>query len=506
MNWTDTDLCRVALRHHTDKSHFHNYTPTYHRLLAGKQVKKVLEIGLGWGGLMHNDYQHAGSLLMWRDYFPEAEIYGLDIRPDALRNEHRIHSFLCDQSSLDSLFRAANEVGGNFDLIVDDGSHVPTHQVSTATVFVPLLAPGGIYVIEDVHTEYFQKGNDHVHVPAGEITELEYVRQNLAFPHEVIEIENDVVLGDRLVVIHEEEVQKKKTSLSRCVVNVATGNSFYKHGQMRLARELRRFDPWADQVFRQSYASNWPDHKAKPYAFKSFIMMEAAKTHDLVLWCDSSTVPIRSMEPFWEKLEREGHFLVNGNQGSNYEWTADSAYQYLFPDMTIEQARETSRKIPQIVGGILGVNVRSKSGCAFLEEYFRLANTDAFAGPWANLNCPSRAQYGADSSYTTAPCGLPDVKGHRHDQTAASVIAWRLGLQLSQYPEPYAYNGPRRETAATEKTILLHDGPGVVEFEAKLTSEPAPMPPPKPACPTCGSLAVGMAGGMRRCNQCGEQW
>jgi hypothetical protein len=500
MNWTDSELCRIALKHHTDKAHFHNYTPTYHKLLAGKSVKKVLEIGLGWGGLMHNDYQSAGSLLMWRDYFPDAEIYGLDIRPDALRNENRIHSFLCDQNDIDSLMRAAAQVGDDFDLIVDDGSHVPMHQVTTASIFVPLLAPGGLYVIEDVHDAYFQPGPEHVHVPTGDLTELEYVRQNLPYPHEVIEIENDIVPGDKLVVIREEQVARGTKRSSRCVVNVAIGDAYYKRGQMRLAQELRRFDPWSKQMMWQCIPPGWPDQKQKPYAFKSFAMKEAAKIADLVLWCDSSIVPIRPMDAFWEILQSDGYFLVENGEGMNYEWTADSAYQYLFPELSVESARSASRAIPQIVGGILGVNIKSEKGNAFLEEYYRLAkDTDAFCGPWANQNCPTRAQYGKGSVYTTAPCGPPDVRGHRHDQTAASVIAWNMGLKLSKYPSPYAYIGPSSKTAPTRETILLHDGPGATEFEAQLSKPEEPTM----KCAQCGSAALGMAGGMLHCNQCG---
>lgn len=204
--WTDTPLCELALRYHTDKCHFHNYTPYYHQLLSGKTVTRVLEIGLGWAGLMHAEYPNAGSLFMWRDYFPDAEIFGLDIRPDTLVNEGRIHSFEVDQSNEESLRSAASAVGGDFDLIVDDGSHVPEHQIMTAGVFLPRLAPDGIYVIEDVHNAYFPIGSgEHIHTPTGTMTELEYVRGALSrfagFSHEVIETPSDVVPGDQLVVL-----------------------------------------------------------------------------------------------------------------------------------------------------------------------------------------------------------------------------------------------------------------------------------------------------------------
>ena len=55
-----------------------------------------------------------------------------------------------------------------------------------------------------------------------------------------------------------------------------------------------------------------------------------------------------------------------------------------------------------------------------------------------------------------APCGIPgplDVLGHRHDQTALSVIAWRLGCVLDAPPDTFAYKG-----GENEKTILIADG------------------------------------------------
>jgi len=186
-----TELCDLGRKWHTDKGPSENplahaYTPAYHQLLNARreEVKKVLEIGIGWAGLMHSDYRAGGSLFMWRDYFPNAEIYGLEIREDSLVYAERIHSYQCDQSSEDSLRLAAIWVGAELDLIVDDGSHVKEDQVLTARILKPLLAPNGIYVIEDVHD-----------------AELPWVLENLPFKCEVIEVENERLTGDRLIVI-----------------------------------------------------------------------------------------------------------------------------------------------------------------------------------------------------------------------------------------------------------------------------------------------------------------
>jgi hypothetical protein len=139
-----TELCNIALRYGTDKAVLigHSYTPWYHKVLHDRRAstKKVLEIGI----------ERGASLFMWKDYFPNAEIFGLDIDDSKLIFEDRIQSFHCNQGDWMSLANAASWAGPDLDLIIDDGSHNPVHQVTTALCFVPCLAPGGLYMIEDV--------------------------------------------------------------------------------------------------------------------------------------------------------------------------------------------------------------------------------------------------------------------------------------------------------------------------------------------------------------------
>lgn len=137
-----TPLCEIAKRHGTDKYVPHGYTPIYDRLLSGRAaaVQKVLEVGIGKGK----------SLRMWEEFFPHARIIGIDIKPELLINAGRIESLLGDQSDKQQTRQIASELGGNFDLIVDDGSHDPLLQVSALETLLPFLADGGLYAIEDI--------------------------------------------------------------------------------------------------------------------------------------------------------------------------------------------------------------------------------------------------------------------------------------------------------------------------------------------------------------------
>jgi hypothetical protein len=150
----ETDLCRLARKYGTDKGGWHltpphdtchNYTPTYFHLFAERagEIGNVLEIGIADGR----------SLRMWRDFFPNAMIWGIDSNPACIFTERRIACYVADQSSKKDLDRVLGDNPPRFDLIVDDGSHEPAHQVFTARFLLPYLTPTGIYVIEDIEPD-----------------------------------------------------------------------------------------------------------------------------------------------------------------------------------------------------------------------------------------------------------------------------------------------------------------------------------------------------------------
>jgi hypothetical protein len=154
---TKTRLCELAEKYGSDKveSIFHSYTPFYDQLLSGRDVKRVLEVGIGTPNAMNHmaKYEVGASLKMWKEYFPNAEIWGLDNDPSAMFTEPHIQTMMCDQSDRESLLSVAEilEPSGRFDLIIDDGSHQLDHQALTANTLIPrLLAYSGVYVIEDV--------------------------------------------------------------------------------------------------------------------------------------------------------------------------------------------------------------------------------------------------------------------------------------------------------------------------------------------------------------------
>jgi hypothetical protein len=144
------NLDALAVLWGTDKAPgHHGYTRYYARHLRRRSVRCVLEIGIG----ENQDPDRGGnSLLMWRSYFPNATIYGLDIHEKRL-DEPRIIPLQADQSDQASIERAVADCPP-FDLIVDDGSHVASHISTSFETLFPKIKPGGLYAIEDLVFAY----------------------------------------------------------------------------------------------------------------------------------------------------------------------------------------------------------------------------------------------------------------------------------------------------------------------------------------------------------------
>lgn len=153
-------LYDLAVKYSADKFYAHSYVPIYNTLFHTIQVKRLLEIGIGYEDLMTPfvpKYVHGASLKMWEEFLPEAEIFACDIREDALVNEGRIASVVCDQSQPLELLAMVGKFGGSFDMIIDDGSHLKEHQIITAITLLPYLATRGVYVIEDCYPDTSQE-------------------------------------------------------------------------------------------------------------------------------------------------------------------------------------------------------------------------------------------------------------------------------------------------------------------------------------------------------------
>jgi hypothetical protein len=153
-----TDKGSNGLKEYSFQWSPHRYSDFY-EILFGQcrnQVTQILEVGIGTGNLnlpanMGIGAQPGASLRVWREYFPNALIYGADIDSQIMFSEDRISTFLVDQLDEKSIQNAVSGFyPGTFDLIVDDGLHTFKANTTFFKNSIHLLSERGVYIIEDV--------------------------------------------------------------------------------------------------------------------------------------------------------------------------------------------------------------------------------------------------------------------------------------------------------------------------------------------------------------------
>lgn len=139
----------------TDKNTTHSYLSLYQKLLANKRetAKNVLEVGIGDFG-----EKNGGSIKLWRDYFTNATIYGIDILPmdrviDELKNDNRVVLYT-SSNAYNKDFVTTHFLNKNIkcDFMLDDGPHTLYSMRQFIKLYSQLMTDDGILVVEDVQS------------------------------------------------------------------------------------------------------------------------------------------------------------------------------------------------------------------------------------------------------------------------------------------------------------------------------------------------------------------
>ena len=161
------NLKEISRKYKTDKENEHEYLETYEKhfgnTIKREDVKKVVEIGIYYGD----------SLLMWAEYFPNAQIIGADIidysatdyklsldgktlidRSDVLLNHPRIKTYVLDQTDEKSIKDFKFNIGNDCDILIDDGGHSMEMHQKTLKHLLDCVSLKGLYIIEDLQTSY----------------------------------------------------------------------------------------------------------------------------------------------------------------------------------------------------------------------------------------------------------------------------------------------------------------------------------------------------------------
>lgn len=133
----------------SDKHYWHGYTDMYEEIFSHLMAPEhILEFGV----------YHGASIRFLAERFPNSKITGLDILPVQVDwpKSGSISYIKVDQGDRKIMDQSLKQLGHKFDLVIEDGSHHPQHQINSLFATMPLMKKNSVYVIEDIHTSKFE--------------------------------------------------------------------------------------------------------------------------------------------------------------------------------------------------------------------------------------------------------------------------------------------------------------------------------------------------------------
>jgi len=143
----DSELVKMFKEQNGDKWFCHSYIPIYEYLFEEIRYEKlnIVEIGI-WRG---------DSLRVWEQYFPNANVLGIDINPDCANLKFKRSEIdIQDQMGYNYFFSKYN--GKEFDIVIEDGKHEYIAQIISAAIFNNFMKKDSIYIMEDIKGDLSQ--------------------------------------------------------------------------------------------------------------------------------------------------------------------------------------------------------------------------------------------------------------------------------------------------------------------------------------------------------------
>jgi len=134
----------ISIEKESDKFFWHGYVDFYQPFLQSRQIKSIAEVGV-----------FKGNSIRWMlEQWPTARIIGADILPiqESWPIDSRVTYHQLDQGDVDQI--DAFFKSDKFDLVIEDGSHHPLHQLISLLIGLESVTSNGLYILEDIHTSH----------------------------------------------------------------------------------------------------------------------------------------------------------------------------------------------------------------------------------------------------------------------------------------------------------------------------------------------------------------
>jgi hypothetical protein len=210
----------------------------------------------------------------------------------------------------------------------------------------------------------------------------------------------------------------------RCILNVATGR--YVPLQKRLVKSLSQIE-WSGGVLAWTDAlpPGSPRHEDAPYGFKLHAIAAALQTGmPSVLWLDAPCVVTRALDPVFEKIERDGHCFVSGDEKLG-NWASDDCLAAF--GITRDQAMTMSL----LNGAFMGLDLEHARTREWYRRISQQCEVGLFKGAALTEHAPAHVRARNVDKDTGPLSDDPRCWGHRHDEAVGSCLAHLLGMEFS---------------------------------------------------------------------------
>lgn len=213
--------------------------------------------------------------------------------------------------------------------------------------------------------------------------------------------------------------------MRRVILSLATAEGRYPQQLDRLARSLAGVEFTGETRFWRpgSLPAECPSHDDSPFAFKPMAFREARRGGDgLALWLDAACVAIRPLDDLFADIAQRGYVLFANGAHRVGEWASDAALAQC------GVTRDAALAMPEVNAAAIGLDLSHPLALEFLDRWSEAAaNGVAFRGQQARF-ASKREYLDVKWNHGGRASADPRVRGHRHDQTVAGILAHQLRM------------------------------------------------------------------------------
>ena len=223
----------------------------------------------------------------------------------------------------------------------------------------------------------------------------------------------------------------------RCILNVATGA--YVPQQGRLTQSLASTG-WSGGVLTWTDAlpTGRPRHDVAPYGFKLYAMTEALrKGYTSLLWLDAPCVVTATLGSVFEKIERDGHCFVSGEERLG-NWASDACLT------AFGISRDQAMEMALLNGAFIGLDLEHARTREWYRRILQQCEQGLFQGAALTEHAPAEVRARNVDKDTGHLSDDPRCWGHRHDEAVGSCLGHLLGMDFTPKGELFDFGGTSR--------------------------------------------------------------